>query len=45
MAELIERIVSPVSPIKRELRTAIGVIGEIAGIHAVGNHKNLNIVE
>ena len=44
-AELVERIVLTVSPVKREFITAIGVVGKIAGVHAVGNHKNLNIVE
>ena len=43
--EVVERIISLVSPIECELISAIWIIGKIAGIDTVRNYKYLNVVK
>lgn len=44
-AQFVEWIVEFVSPIKRELKSLIGIIGKVARIYTIGYYENLNVVE
>ena len=44
-AEVVERIIGNVSPIKSELVTLIGVVGKVTSVHTVADDKDLNVIE
>ena len=43
--EVVESIISLVSPIECELISAIWIVGKIAGVYTVRNYKYLNVVK
>ena len=45
LLQVIERHVGSISPVERELITTIRVIGEIAGVHTIGNDKQLDVIK
>ena len=45
LVQLVERNVGGIRPVERELESAIRVVGEISGVHTIGDDKQLDIVE
>ncbi len=45
LVQLIERNVGGICPVERELESAVRVVGEVSGVHTIGNDKQLDVVE
>ena len=45
LTEVVKRHVLRIRPVERKLITAVGIVGEITGIHTIADDKELDIVE
>ncbi len=45
LVQLIERNVGGICPVESKLESAIRVVGEVSGVHTIGNNKQLDVVE